>query len=300
MIEVFFIGTGAAIPSKSRGHTTIAIRRMGDIFLFDCGENTQRRLVQEGISPMRIEKVFVTHLHTDHVAGLFPLPETMYLLKRERPLAIYGPRGIERFGETLKRFQNFDLGYGVSFHEIPNKKSVVVEADDYRISAVPVRHGLPSLGYSFEEKERLKFLEEKAMKMGVGPGPQRGKLVAKKNISVNGKTINWQDVTKLVPGKKVVISGDTVPCEEIEKLAKGADLLIHEATFGNDRAEKAGDFHHSTAEGAARLAKKAGVKKLALIHFSPRYKDTDTLLNEAKEIFPNTVATKDGMKLIVK
>ena len=300
MIEVFIIGTGAAIPSKKRGHTTVAIRRKGEIFLFDCGENTQRRLIEEGISPMKIEKIFITHMHTDHVAGLFPLPETMYLLRRTTPLDIYGPKGLERFGNALKTIQNFNLSYEVSFNELLNRKMDVIDANEYRVVSVPVRHGTPSVGYCFEEKERLKFLEAKAMKMGVGPGPQRGRLTHKQNISIDGKTIKWKDVTEEVPGQKIVISGDTLPCEEIEKLAQGADLLIHESTFGSDRTEEAAEFKHTTAAQAARIAKKAKVKKLVLIHFSPRYKNVKPLLEEAKKIFPNTVLAEDGMKLIVK
>lgn len=300
MIEVFFIGTGAAIPSKRRGHTTLAVRYKGEVFLFDCGENTQRRLIEEGISPMKIENIFVTHMHTDHVAGLFPLPETMYLLKRTKSLNIYGPKGLSRFGRALKEIQNVNLGYEVSFNELPNKKEEVVDAKEYRVVSVPVSHGTPARGYCFEEKERLKFLEAKAMKMGVGPGPQRGKLTHKQNISINGRTIKWQDVTEVVPGKKIVISGDTLPCEEIEKLAKGADLLIHESTFGSDRTDEAHEYYHTTAAQAAQIAKKAGVKKLVLIHFSPRYKNVKPLLEEAKKVFPNTVLAEDGMKVVVK
>jgi len=300
MIEVFFIGTGAAIPSKKRGHTTVALRRGGEIFLFDCGENTQRRLIEEGISPMKIENIFVTHMHTDHVAGLFPLPETMYLLKRKTSLNIYGPKGLDRFGRLLRELQNFNLGYEVSFRELMRKKTTVVDAKEYEITSVPVQHGTPSLGYCFEEKERLKFLEAKAEKMGVGPGPQRGKLTHKQNISVNGKTIKWQDVTEAIPGKKIVISGDTCPCDEIEKIAKGADLLIHEATFGEDKKDEAEEFYHTTAAQAAKIAKKAGVKKLALIHFSPRYKDVKPLLEEAQKIFPATFIAEDGMSIVVK
>jgi len=176
----------------------------------------------------------------------------------------------------------------------------VIDAEDYRITAVPVDHGTPSRGYCFEEKERLKFLEKKALKMGVGPGPQRGKLTHKQDISVNGKTIKWQDVTEVVKGKKIVISGDTAPCGEIEKIAEGADLLIHESTFGDDRVDEAAEFKHTTAAQAAQIAKKAGVKKLVLIHFSPRYKNVKPLLEEAKKIFPNTVLAEDGMKLVVK
>lgn len=300
MIEAFFIGTGAAIPSKDRGHTTVALRHKGDVFLFDCGENTQRRLIQEGLSPMKIEHIFLTHLHTDHVAGLYPFPETMYLLKRKKPLDVWGPAGTKRWGASLKRIQHFDLGYELTYHDLPESETDILEGKDFTISSMPVKHGTPSLAYCFKQKDWLRFLEDKALKMGVGPGPLRGKLTHKQDIKIKNKTIKWQDVTEEVIGKKVVISGDTAPLKSMVKFAKDADLLIHESTFAEDKKEEAEEFLHTTAKQAAEIAKKAKVKQLAIIHFSQRYRTNKVLVEEAKEVFPNTVGATDGLKVVVK
>ena len=301
MIEAYFIGTGAAIPSKDRGHTTVALRYKGNVFLFDCGENTQRRLIQEGLSPMKIENIFISHLHTDHVAGLYPFPETMYLLKRTKPLDVWGPRGLEKWGENLQQIQHFNFGYELTYHDLPNSRvQEIVEGKDFTISSMPVKHGTPSLAYCFKQHDWLRFLEKKALKMGVEPGPLRGKLTHRQDVKIGKKTIKWQDVTEQVIGKKVVISGDTGPLKEMVKFAEGADLLIHEATFAEDKKDEAEEFFHTTAKQAAEIAKKAKVKQLALIHFSQRYRTNKVLVEEAKEVFKETVGATDGMKLVVK
>ncbi len=301
MIEVFFLGTGAAIPSRERGHTTQVLRHKGELLLFDCGENTQRRIIQEDLSLMKISKIFVTHLHADHFAGLLALPQSLYLLNRAKPLEVFGPKGIKEIGEEIKRMTGFDLGYDLVFKEIPQDENhLVYQTEEYEIRSTPVKHGVETVAYCFQEKPRRKFLESKADKYGIKPGPVRGKLVAGKDVILKGQRIKADDVTKLVKGRKIVFSGDTLPLQIITEFSKGADLLIHEATYADDKTKEAEAYCHTTARQAAKVAKDAKVKSLILTHISPRYKDAKILADEAKEAFSKARIAKDGMKVVIK
>lgn len=301
MIEVFFLGTSAAIPSRERGHTTQVVRYKGELLLFDCGENTQRRVIQEDLSIMKISKIFLTHLHADHFAGLLALPQSLYMLNREKPLEVFGPKGTKMVGRHILDMAGFDLGYDLSFKEVPQKANhLVYETDEYEIRSMPVKHGIETLAYCFQEKSRRRFLESKAKKLGIKPGPVRGKLVAGRDVVYKGEKIRSDEVTKVVPGRKIVFSADTLPLKDVAKFAKGADLLVHEATYGNDRVKEAKAYGHSTASQAAKIAEEAQVKRLVLTHISPRYRDPKVLLEEAKSVFKRSRVAKDGMKVVIR
>ncbi len=293
MIELFFLGTGAAIPSNERGHTTIALRYKGDIFLFDCGEGAQRSMMIAGLSIMRIAKIFLTHFHADHYAGLLPLAQSLNLLGRKARLEVYGPKGIKEISKHLKPLIG-DIGYELEF-----KEAKEVEGGNYILSCLKTSHGIPACAYSFEEKARPLFLEEKAKKLGVF-GLDRKMLQEGKIVKVGGRTIHPKDVLgEKREGKKIVYSGDTAPLKSMAKFAKGADLLIHEATFGDDKAKEAKEYWHSTARQAAEIAKQAGAKRLILTHISPRYKKAEELERQAKEVFEGSEVSKDFMSIIV-
>jgi len=294
--EIFFLGTCSGIPSKSRGHTSIAIRHNGEVMLFDCGENCQRQLISLSVSIMKINRIFITHWHADHYAGLLALPQSMFLLKRTAPLTVYGPSGTRKNVGLLKKMIG-KLGYEFNAKEV--RKEVVFEGPDYTVRCMKTKHSLHSLAYCLEENPRRKFLEENAKTLGVF-GLQRRALSEGKSITVNGRKIMPEDVlSEPLPGKKIVYSGDTKALESMAYFAKDADILIHEATFAQDREAEAIEYLHSTAKHAAEIAKKANVKKLYLVHSSPRYEDVRVLEAEAREVFKETYFPNDLDKVVL-
>jgi len=287
MFELTVLGTSSAMPTPERSLSCIAMRRDGDIFLFDCGEGSQRQMMRFGVSYMKVRAIFITHLHLDHFLGVFGLLETLRLNGRKEKLTIYAPRGAEGvFGR--KEF--------LEIKEIDEKWSE--DFGSFSVSSFATKHAGTSFGFCIEEKEKVRFHEEKAKGLGL-KGPMFTDIQKKGKLTVAGKVIKLKDITYTSPGKKIVFSGDSAPCAPLAKAAKGADLLIHESTFGSDKMAEAKETSHSTAEDAAACAKKAGAKKLLLTHFSGRYADTTQLVAEAKAIFPAVEAAKDGMKLEV-
>jgi ribonuclease Z len=290
-IKVVLLGSGSSYPSPDRYHPALAIIYEGQILLFDCGEATQVRLQEAKISPMKINSIFITHLHGDHFFGLPGTIYSMALQGREKPLTVYGPKGIK----SLKNFSELgyhQLTFPVEFKEM--KGGVVSESKNWLVEAVEVEHGIPALAYCFKEKDKFKVIKSKIKGLKVGPWVK--KVIDGKKVKVRGKEIG-PEILKKIRGRKIVYSGDCRPSKSLTKLAEGADLLIHEATYGEDKLDLAEERLHSTAREAAQIAKKAGVDKLVLFHYSRRYKKTKELEKEAKEIFPKTVAGKDLMVL---
>ncbi|MFA6328781.1 MAG: ribonuclease Z [Candidatus Micrarchaeia archaeon] len=287
MFEITVLGTSSAMPTPERSLSCIAVRKDGDIFLLDCGEGSQRQMLRFGVSYMKIRAIFITHLHLDHFLGVFGLLETLRLNGRKEKLTIYAPRGAAGvFGR--KDF--------LEVKEIDEKWSE--DFGGFVASSFAAKHIGGSLGFALEEKEKIRFHEEKAKGLGL-KGPMFTEIQKKGKLTVDGKVIKLKDVTYSSPGKKIVFSGDSAPCATLTRAAKGADLLMHESTFGSDKVAEAKDTSHSTAQDAATCAKKAGAKRLLLTHFSGRYADTTPLVAEAKKIFPAVEAAKDGMKLEV-
>jgi len=287
MFELTVLGTSSAMPTPERSLSCIAVRKDGDIFLLDCGEGSQRQMMRFGVSYMKIRAIFITHLHLDHFLGVFGLLETLRLNGRTEKLTIYAPRGAAGvFGK--KEF--------LEVKEIDDKWSE--DFGGFSASAFAAKHPGGALCFAFEEKEKIRFHEEKAKGLGL-KGPMFTDIQKKGKLTIAGKVVKLKDITYTQPGKKIVFSGDTAPCAGIARAAKGADLLIHESTFGSDKEEEAKETQHSTASDAAACAKKAGAKRLLLTHFSGRYADTTQLVSEAKKIFPSAEAAKDGMKIEV-
>ena len=300
-MELTFLGTSSAVPSKYRNHPAIALKAFGEVMLFDCGEGTQRQLANVKISPMKIDKIFISHLHGDHILGLPGLIQSMGFRGRlsDNPIHIYGPVGLLKVKEAI-----FDLGYfvvdfPVIVHEIDNDGSaieIVFENDEYIVECIKTHHNVLNLSYSIYEKKMPRFLREKAIDFGVKPGPDFGKLHRGIEVEVDGVLVKPEEV--LGPprsGKKIVYSGDTTPCNEMIELAKNADILIHEATYNEGDIDKAVDNAHSTSSQVAEIAKLANVSKLILTHISTRYTNIDDLKEEALNIFENTEVAYDFM-----
>jgi len=298
-MEVTFLGTSSAVPSKNRNHSSIALRIPGEVFLFDCGEGTQRQMALAGISPMKVTRIFITHLHGDHILGIPGMIQSMGFRGREEPLEIYGPPGIQGLHECIMKMGYFTLDFDINVQEV--RGGTVVEEDDYRVTSAPASHSVFNLAYCFEEKKRPRFLREKAIALGLKPGPAFGKLHRGIPVTVGDRVIMPEEVLGSPrKGLKICYSGDTRPCESVIRLAEGADLLIHESTLEAGSEDKAAESGHSTAREAAEVARSAGVKRLILTHLSTRYKRTEVILEAAREVFPRTEVADDLMTLEVK
>ena len=297
-MELIFLGTSSALPTRYRNHSAIAVKAFGEIILLDCGESTQRQMSLARLSPMKINKIFITHLHGDHLLGLPGLMQSMAFRGREEPLHIFGPMGTSQIVEYMKNLGYFSLNFPIYAHEINH--GVIVDEEDYRICCCPAKHTIPNLAYRIEEKRRPKFLKEKAMKLGLKPGPDFGKLQAGIPVVLGDKTIEPEQVLgKNRMGRQIVYSGDTRPCSNMIKFSHGVDVLIHESTFDKSYKNRAVKTGHSTAMDAAEIAKSAQVKKLILTHISTRYQDTDLLEKEALNIFKNSILAHDLMTVEV-
>jgi ribonuclease Z len=297
-LKITFLGTGGSIPTPKRGLSAVAVRRKNELLLFDCGEGTQRQMIQAGIGFHRKAKVFVTHMHGDHVLGLPGLLQTMSLLGRTNELEIYGPEGIKDFVEAINQTVRFTLTFPVKVSEID--EGIVCEEKEYTVTAAQSGHMSPSLAYALTEKPRPgRFHTKKAQKLGVPEGPLWSKLQSGESVRLaDGRIVEPEMVLGACrAGRKIVYTGDTGPSENVVRLAENADLLIHEATFEDEMKERAMEDGHSTPSIAAETAKKAGVKRLVLTHISARYKDADRLLQQAKQIFVNTEVAEDFLEL---
>lgn len=298
-MEIVFLGTSSAIPTNNRNHSALALKAFGEIMLFDCGEGTQRQMTRARLSPMKINRIFVTHFHGDHILGIPGLIQSMAFRGRKDTLDIYGPPGIQELLNSMKKLGYFALSFNIAVHEI--KEGTVLEEDDFTISAQLMKHSIANYAYCIEEKRAPKFIKEKALKLGIKPGPAYGKLQSGLPVKIGNKIIKPEEVLgEKRRGRKLVYSGDTLACEEMVGFSKDADVLIHESTFNNSHKEKSFETGHSTAEMAADIAKKAGVKSLVLTHISTRYKDVKTLEMEALAVFEDSIVAEDLMRLEVE
>lgn len=298
-MELIFLGTSSAIPSKHRNHASIALKAFGEILLFDCGEGTQRQMACIKLSPMKIKNIFISHLHGDHILGLPGIIQSMGFRGRTEPLNLYGPPGLENIRESIMNFGYFALDFEIIIHEL--EEGTVLDIEEYKIKCVKTQHNVPNLSYSLIEKKKPKFLKDKAIKLGVKPGPDFGKLHDGIEIKMGDKIIIPEQVLgEYRKGVKITYSGDTRPCDALVDLAKDSDILIHESTFGDKDQSKAVENWHSTAKEAAQIAKKAKAKKLILTHISTRYRKSDDLKKAAQKVFENTFVARDFMILEVK
>jgi ribonuclease Z len=299
-MNILFLGTGGSWPSKDYNVPAIAVKLGSEILLFECGEGTQRQFMQSKFSFMQVSKIFISHYHGDHFLGLSGLIQSMNLNDRKADLEIYGPMGTVKIVGTLLSLGYFAPGFKIILHEM--KDSETIEFDNYDVSAFSVDHDVPTLGFVLEEHERPgRFSLKKARELGIPEGPLYRQLQGGKSVRVNGKTIKPEMVVgRSRPGRKLVYSGDTRPSKTVIKYAKGADVLIHDGCLDRSLTKKAEQYGHSTAAQAAEIAKSAKVKKLFLIHHSPRYKDLTILEDEAKSVFKNSVAATDFMEYQVK
>ena len=297
-MEIIFLGTSSAVHSKDRNHPSIALKAFGDVMLFDCGEGTQRQILSTKVSPMKISKIFITHYHGDHILGLPGLLQSMSLHGRETPLTVYGPKGLNSLKNAIYSLGYCAIEFPIEFIEIDS--GIVEETEEYVITSQRVKHNVPCLAYSIEEKKKPRFLREKAIELGVPVGPAFGRLHNGEEVEIDGKIIKPEQVLgEPRKGRKITYSGDTKPCEEMITLAKDSTVLIHESTFIEKDKSNAEEHAHSTSIDAAYIAKDSNSKELILTHISTRYNKEyeEIMLNEAREVFENTKMAKDLMEM---
>jgi ribonuclease Z len=298
-LRVIFLGTAGSVPTPKRSLPAVLVQRNGEQLMFDCGEGVQRQMIKARCGFHRKMKVFITHMHGDHVLGLPGLLQTMALLDRQRTLDVFGPAGIRRFLEGIRETVQFVLTFPVEIHEI-KEEDVICEEDEYTVQAVWANHVIPSLAYALAEKPRPgKFHPDKAKALKVPEGPLWSMLQRGLKVKLpDGQVVKPEQVIGAPrAGRKIVYTGDTRPFVGLEKLAAGADLLVHDATLDEQLAERAEEDGHSTPSQAARTAKKAKVKQLILTHVSARYTDAALLLNQARKVFKNTLVAEDFMRI---
>ncbi|HEY6223883.1 MAG TPA: ribonuclease Z [Gemmatimonadales bacterium] len=297
MLSVTFLGTSAARPTIERNVSALVLQREGETLLFDCGEGTQRQMMRYGVS-FALSEIFFTHFHADHFLGMIGLVRTLGLQGREEPLRLYGPRGAKQVLNQALLLGVERVPFGVEIHEV-KPGAVIGERTGYSITAFATDHGAGSIGYALVESQRYgRFDPAQARALEIPEGPLWGKLQRGEAVELaDGRTLTADSVVgPRRPGRKVVITGDTAPCASVVDAAAGADLLVHEATFGDEEKDRAKETLHSTAREAAQIAKAAKVRKLVLTHLSARYSvSAEELVKEAKQVFAEVVAAKDGM-----
>ena len=301
MLKITFLGTGGSVPSPHRNPSAIAVRRESELFLFDCGEGTQQQMMRAKTG-MKITAIFITHFHADHVLGIPGLLQTLSLQGRTEPLEIYGPKGVKRFLYHLLSLGYASKNFDVKAIELQHGD--VIRRQNYEIRAFKTEHNIRSIGYVLEEAMRPgKFNRERAIELGLKPGPLFSKLQHGESVFVNGREIRPEDVLGPPrPGRKIVYTGDTRPCESVIQADENADILIHDGSLSENEKELAIEYMHSTVTEAAEVAAKANVRKLILTHISARYDEEDAkkLEEEARKIFPNTIIASDLMTIDVK
>jgi ribonuclease Z len=293
-IEVTILGTASMIPTKERNLTSVFLSYGEKGILFDCGEGTQRQMKFAGLKPSKISKILISHWHGDHVLGIPGLLQTMGNSDYTKTLEIYGPVGTKKYMEHMLKGFAFDTLLDMEVVEVG--EGVIFENDDFYIESYPLSHGVDCVGYSFIEKDQRKINKKKVDKLGIS-GRAIGELSKGKEIVVHGRKVSPNEVSHIEPGKKVAYVFDTEVCDNALKLAEDADVLLCEATYLSDLEEKGYEYKHMTAKQAALLASNGNVERLVLCHFSARYKTTEELEKEAKDIFPETVCAYDLMKI---
>jgi ribonuclease Z len=311
-VQITFLGTSSGVPTRGRNVSAVALRlpQRSELWLFDCGEATQHQFLRSDLRVSQLRRIFITHMHGDHVFGLPGLLASLGLAGTCPGIDLYGPDPLRDYLEGVLRTSSTRIGYPLRTHKVRQAAeggTVVFADDELQVRCAPLTHRVPAYAYRVDQKPRAgRFDIEQARNLGIPPGPIYAELKAGRTVTLeDGRIINGASLTGPErPGASIVYCTDTVFCEAAVELARGADLLIHESTFSHGEAELAIARQHSTSTMAAQTALEAGVKQLVLTHLSPRYmpgnpQGPDDLLAEAQAIFAETIMAKDFLTLDV-
>jgi ribonuclease Z len=311
-VQVTFLGTSSGVPTRARNVSAVALRlpQRAELWLFDCGEGTQHQFLRSDLRVSQLRRIFVTHMHGDHVFGLPGLLASLGLAGSCGGIDLYGPDPLRDYLEGVMRTSSTRIGYPLRTHRVREaaaRGTLVLDDDDITVRCTALTHRVPAYAYRVDQKPRAgRFDVERARALGIPPGPVYAELKAGRSVTLDdGRVIRGEALCGPPrPGCSVVYCTDTVFSEAAVALARGADLLIHESTFSHGEAELAIARQHSTSTMAAQTALEAGVKQLVLTHLSPRYvagnpMTPDDLVAEARAIFPETLVAKDFLSLSV-
>ncbi|RLQ92165.1 ribonuclease Z [Planomicrobium sp. Y74] len=298
-MQILFLGTGAGMPSKQRNTSALALKLLeerGAVWLFDCGEATQHQILHTTLKPRKIEKIFITHLHGDHIYGLPGLLGSRSFQGGDEPVEIYGPPGIKEFVENVLRISRTHLNYTIRF--IEELEGVIFEDDLMTVTTAKLDHVIPSYGFRIEQKPLPpKLLIDRARDLGVPKGPLLAKLKSGQDVTLDdGSIIRSKDVTEPgQPGFVVTILGDTRFCRSAVDLGQHADVLVHEGTFDSSTEKLAGEYGHSTIKEAAETAKQANASTLIVNHMSSRFlpEDEKQLVKEMRDVHEQAFIAHD-------
>ena len=301
-LQVYFLGTAGALPTPQRNPPCILIRRGSDTILFDCGEGAQQQMMRTRCG-FTVDAIFVTHWHADHFLGIFGLVQTMSFNGRTEPLTIYGPEWVHEFLAILRNVARNNLKFPLSSVEL--NPGSWVRFEGYTVTAFAAHHGMPALGYILEEDARPgRFDREKAIILGVPPGPLFGRLQRGETIRIGSGDESHEIQPGHVmgpsrPGRKIVYTGDTsVIHPKIREVAGEADLLIHDATYDASESGRSEEFYHATAAQAGEAATVLNARVLALIHTSSRYTDAQAHVSDAKKTFSGSIIAPNDRDMI--
>lgn len=296
MVEITFLGTSVAMPTKERNNTSILLSYKNENILIDCGEGTQRQMRFAEINPGKITRLLITHWHGDHILGIPGLLQTLSFNGYNKTFFIYGPKGTKEFVNQMLKTFAFQKNFEIKVEEVSGK---FFETEDFYLEAEKMTHGIPCNAYNFIKKGLLRIDKKKIEKAKLS-GPIVKKLKEGKNINFNGKKYLAKNFTYREDGKKISFVFDTSSNSKIIPFVKNSDLLVCESTFGDELEEKAEEYKHLNASKSAEIAKKSNSKKLILTHISQRYtKNSKELLDSAKKIFKNSIIAKDFDKFEV-
>ncbi|NWF57962.1 MAG: ribonuclease Z [Fischerella sp.] len=302
-MQITFLGTSSGVPTRSRNVSSVALRlpQRAELWLFDCGEGTQHQLLRSDLKSSQLSRIFITHMHGDHIFGLMGLLASCGLAGNVERIDIYGPPGLNEYLQSALRYSHTHFSYPVKVHT--NRPGVIYEDDEFSVTCDFLHHRVTTFGYRVAEKDRAgRFDIEKAKAMQIPPGRVYGQLKRGETVTLpDGRVFDGTDFcgpTEI--GRKITYCTDTIYSDSAVELARDADVLIHEATFAHQDADMAFQRLHSTSTMAAQTALAAGAHRLIMTHFSPRYAPGNSielkdLLKEARAIFPHTDMAYDFM-----
>ena len=312
-MNITFLGTSSGVPTLSRNVSALALKlsQSAEVFLFDCGEGTQHQLMRSNIKSSQIKKIFITHMHGDHIYGLPGLLATLGLSGNSNGIEIYGPLGLKGFINSALSSSFCKLSYPLHFIEVENfalENKILFENNQIKVNCACLKHKIPAYGYRVSEKDRPGIFDVKKAEMfKIAPGPIYSELQqGKKVVLADGRSFDGKEFCGPPrKGESFVYCTDTIFSESAVSLSRNADLLVHESTFSEEDESMAYEKLHSTTIMAARTALLSNTKKLIITHLSPRYTSKNTitpsdLLKEAKKVFPNTHLAKDFLTAEIK